>query len=343
MVKLSGSSTRKTIYGSAGDDTSDGWYGDYNVFILGSGNDFFKLSGSSNIVKGGSGHDTLHLRGGGNAISGMEAIEIYHTSFANRIYGSNMSIALNGDTSVYIGGNENRIGTRTAIPKRKRGVSNVIIEGNNNIYSYDRSFTKVDLRSGGLNFGIKVTGNNNKIIDRSGGSFLKFRETSSLDIIGAGNEIGANQAYINLTNVTGSDTTVRGDSLIVNYNFQYYQAGDGLRLDGKDIDLRLNNLGEPENFPNIYLVGTVNVEKSLTINLDQPGDRFSLFLHKTRNNRQLHKISVVSFERLDIVKEPYLLDHYISFMRGDTRIGTIEFIKGNDDIYFNGTLIHDGK
>ncbi len=86
MVKLSGSSTRKTIYGSAGDDTSDGWYGDYNVFILGSGNDFFKLSGSSNIVKGGSGHDTLHLRGGGNAISGMEAIEIYHTSFANRIF-----------------------------------------------------------------------------------------------------------------------------------------------------------------------------------------------------------------------------------------------------------------
>lgn len=397
MVTKSGKSDQKTISGTAGNDIIN-WIGDSNIFNLGDGNDrlnitgnsnlFYlgngndsvlvrgssnvinsgngddsiNISGNSNIIKGEAGSNTLVLNGNGNAISSFNAITILNASFGNRIYGNNAKAVLNGDTSARFEGNNNRIGSQ--------GVTNIEIIGDGNLYNYDRNLTQVDPGISGLNYGIKVTGDNNKIIERGNDEVYKrYSESSSLNVTGNNNYIEAERATVSLNVETRFKNTVRGNDLTIDYSYfvtSYYDELHGLHLDGENIFLDLKPLNAPPGYdypylaPRFYLDGLVddgrsqksteNSPKSLTIRIDNPNDRFYLDMKETQNNKNLHKISVCSYsdskrETLKVEIDNALPIQYaaINFLRGTTIIGTINYIKGNDDIYYNGKLIFDGQ
>ena len=111
--------------------------------------------------------------------------------------------------------------------------------------------------------------------------------------------------------------------------------------------------------PHFYLDGLVddgrsqksteNNPKSLTIRIDNPNDRFYLDMTNTQNNINLHIISVYSYadskpEELSVEFDTNerAWGTFINFKRGTTIVGSIDYVKGNDDIYYNGKRIYDG-
>ena len=314
--------------------------GSSNVINSGNGDDSINLSGNSNIIHGEAGSDTLVLNGNGNAIDGFSAITILNASFGNRIFGSNASAVLKGDTSARFEGNNNRIGSE--------GVTNIEIIGDGNLYSYDRSLKKMDPGISVLNFGITVKGNNNKIVERSvDNTYIKFRETSSLDITGMNNTIEAQQAIVNLNNKYQSNTSISGNNNLINYNFYYDTMSEGLSISGQNNVLNLNPTSDSREdvTSDIYLAGLVYSQTSLTININEEKDRFRLMLDGATNNKALHKISINSSPgfQLDFIRDD--MSGYASFFikHEDHWLGRISGLSGNDDVYYNGNRIYDGS
>jgi len=314
--------------------------GSSNVINSGNGDDYINLSGNSNIIKGEAGSDTLVLNGNGNAISSFNAITILNASFGNKIYGSYVSAVLKGDTSARFEGNNNRIGSQ--------GVTNIEIIGDGNLYNYDRNLTQVDPGISGLNFGIKVTGDNNKIVERSNDKIsAKFSETSSLDITGRNNTIEAQQAIVNLNNKYQNNTSISGNNNLINYNYYSDTLFEGLSITGQNNELNLNPTSDSSKDLNssIYLAGLVDSQTSLTININEEKDRFRLMLDGATNNKALHKISINSSPgfQLEFIRDN--MSGYASFLikHEDRGLGRISGLSGNDDIYYNGNRIFDGS
>ena len=309
--------------------------GTSNVINLGNGDDYLKLSGNSNIINGEAGSNTLNLEGTGNEIRNFKSTTILNASFGNRIYGSSVRSVLNGDTSARFEGNNNRI--------RSEGVTNIEIVGDGNEYNYNRRYTKKNPSISNLNFGITVKGNNNKIIEFGADDVnAKYRETSSLTIIGEYNTIEAQQAKIDLNSYYGSDNTISGNNNFITYSYRFRSQGEGLYLDGQNIDLDLvgPDIGSRGVPAQIFLSGLVDVEKSLTIMVDSPSDAFCLYLNETMGNTARHTISIISTEHdLAVETKQYGLNHSVSFKRGNDWIGLVDYIRGNDYVYYNGSLI----
>lgn len=335
MILKGSSNFRKVSATNFSDQIS--WRGNSNTIDLFGGNDNLYLNGNSNIAMGGEGYDQLFLSGSGNTISGFSWITVYRGSYGNHFYGNNFTVNCAADTSLYAEGNGNVI--------KANGVTNVEMKGNGNTYSY---FRNASTKNKNLNHGITVTGNHNKIVNGTRDRVdAVYSVTSSLTITGNGNDIEAKRAEVHLTSLSAEKNTIRGNYVSVNYDYKAVAAESGvdLLLDGQYFNVNLHRIQESPSgndtilWPTLYLDGVMNVQKSLTINLDEETDAFRLSLENDQKNKALNKISI--FSRYDLSVS--LGGSSVFFERGDLFRAMIDGLGGNDDVYLNGRLIYNGK